>query len=327
MKRLHKSVKDNFVAVLVPLLFYIVILIISPTSRNLNGAISLLKQGFAPAVLAWGVLFSMSVGNWDFSVGANVLLASIIGGNLAQDLHLGIVGMFFICVIIGSLCAASTSLVYSILNIPSLIASLGMLLIYESISGWIYGGEGLVLDTSYVIFGQFPINIISFILAFAVAYILYYRCAFGYRLRAVGSNSKVAESNGINIVKYKMLAMICVGLFSGIYSVINIGSAGVARTASNMQSMAVCFESMMCVFIGLSITRKGNRIFGVYCGSLVMQMVNMILMILNVNASFRKIVIAVIVIVLMVSANRPDISAAIRHKLGFGKAKAVKGVG
>ena len=307
MKKVLNTIKNNAFAVAVPVLMYILVLLVSPTSRSWNSAWILIKQAFAPTILAWATMFAFGVGNWDFSVGADVLLASIIGGHIAQDLQLGVPGLIVGAIVVGVLCGCCTAMVYRLLRIPTLITTLGMLFIYESISGWIFGGKPLVLDTAYVVFGKFPLNIIAFAVTFLVAFLLYYKLPVGYRIRAVGLNMKVAEANGIDPVRAKIEAMILVGFFAGIYAAVNVGSSGQAVSASNMASMSVCFSAMMCVCIGNGITGKGNRIFALYCGSLVVQIISMLMMALSIPSRFQKVVVAVVVIVLMIKGARPEL--------------------
>ncbi len=305
MEKIIETIKKNLFAVLVPLALYMLILAISPTSRNWNSAWILIKQAFAPTILAWGVMFAFGVGNWDFSVGADVLLASIIGGHIAQDLHLGVPGLVIGAILIGILCGLCTATMYRVLRIPTLITTLGMLLIYESISGWLFDGKALILDTSYVVFGKFPVNLIAFILVYIAAYLLYYKLPIGYRIRAVGYNIKVSEANGINATRAKMEAMVIVGFFAGVYGAINTGSSGQAVSMNNMASMSVCFSAMMCVCIGNGIAGKGNKIFAMYCGSLVVQIVNMLMMAMHIPQQFQKVIVALVVIILMINGARP----------------------
>ena len=305
MKKILTTIKNNAFAISVPIVLYMLVLIISPTSRTWGSAWILIKQAFAPTFLAWGVMFAFGVGNWDFSVGANVLLASIFGGHIAQYLGLGVFGLIVGCILTGVLCGTITAFVYRLLKIPTLITTLGMLLIYESISGWVFSGKTLVLDVQYVVFGKFPINVIAFLVAYLVAYLLYYKLPIGYKVRAVGLNLRVAESNGIDAVKTKMTAMIIVGLFAGMYAAVNVGSSGQAISMSNMASMSTCFSAMMCVCIGNGITGKGNRIFALYCGSLIVQIINMLMMAFGIVQQFQKVIIAAVVIVLMINGARP----------------------
>ena len=63
------AIKKNALAAAAPIMIVVLLLAISPATRSVEAIASLLRQGFAPAVLGWGVLFNMKVGNWDFSIG------------------------------------------------------------------------------------------------------------------------------------------------------------------------------------------------------------------------------------------------------------------
>ena len=83
MQKVLSTIKNYAVSVIAPALMIVILLLVSPETRSMNSVISLLRQGFAPAVLGWGVLFNMKVGNWDFSIGARFVLACIVAGRLS----------------------------------------------------------------------------------------------------------------------------------------------------------------------------------------------------------------------------------------------------
>lgn len=282
------------------------LMLFAPSARSFSTVLSLLKQGIAPAVLGWGVLFNIKVGNWDFGVGAEVLIAAIVGGNLANLLNFGIVGIVLCCTLAGLAAGAVSGLCYRLLKIPTIIISIAMMLIYESVCGMIFGGTGVSIDLSHVVLGRFPGNVILLVLAFAGAYFLFFKTKVGYRIKAVGSNMKVAEDNGIDVVRTKAVALAIAGLFSGLYAAINIGSSGVTRTVSAMGTMGTCFNAMMCVFIGLSIAAKGNIFVSIYFGAVIMQMIQMALMVFSIPTQYSQIVVAVFVIVFMLISTNAD---------------------
>ena len=93
MRAMVKFVKKYFLMVGVTAGLIVLLMICAPTTRSMTTVLALLQQGIAPAVLGWGVLFNIKAGNWDFGVGAEVLVAAIIGGNLGYALGLGILGV------------------------------------------------------------------------------------------------------------------------------------------------------------------------------------------------------------------------------------------
>ncbi len=298
MSAIKKTVKQYGLMLLTPIVIFLLLSIVFKGTIGWQNVPSLLKQAVAPAVLGWGVLFNMKVGNWDFSVGSTVLMSSIIGGNMAIRLGLGIPGMMAMCIAIGLASGAMVGMVYYLLKIPTIITSIGMLLIYESISGYVFEGAGVYLPSGWPLFNADVLYIIVIVLA-VFAYFLFYKTKIGYSVRAVGNNPNVAATNGLDVYKVKVTAIAIAGMFAGMYAMISLGTSGVQKIVSSMGSMGTCFDAMMCVFVGMSIARKGNLIVSIYCGSLVMQLVKLSLTALRFPSEYNSIVIAIFVLVFM----------------------------
>ena len=80
MKVIKNLISKYALMLAVPILLFVVLSIIFHGVIGTNNIPSLMQQAVAPAILGWGVLFNIKVGNWDFSVGSVVLLSAIIGG-------------------------------------------------------------------------------------------------------------------------------------------------------------------------------------------------------------------------------------------------------
>ena len=293
----------------------ILLLILAPATRSFTTVITLLKQGIAPTILGWGVLFNIKAGNWDFGVGAEVLIAAIIGGNLAKMMNMGITGVILCCMLTGILAGSISGALYYMLKIPTIIISIAIMLIYESICGIVFEGKGISLGLEYLMLGKFPGNILMLAACFLIAYTLFFKMRIGYNIKAVGSNIRIAETNGINVVRTKALALVIAGLFAGLYAAVNLASSGVTRTVSAMGTMGTCFNAMMCVFIGLSIVGRGNIFAAIYFGAVIMQMIQMALMVFGIPTQYSQVVVAVFVIVFMLlSTNASDLQEAVRRR-------------
>ncbi|MCL1883493.1 MAG: ABC transporter permease [Defluviitaleaceae bacterium] len=307
MKSIASDLLKNYsLMIALPVVIFIVMMMIAPQMVGTNNITSLFQQAIAPAVLGWGVLFNIKVGNWDFSVGSSVLLSAIIGGNIAVMLNLGIPGLIIFCLITGMVCGLLVGLVYKLLNIPTIIVSIGMMLIFESAGGYVFGGTGIFIPSGWRLLGTGDIFVIA-IVAAVVAYILFYKTKIGYNVRAVGNNANVAMTNGLDVVKTKMSAILIAGLFAGAFAMLSLGTSGVQRTVSAMGTMGMIFDAMMCVFVGMAISRKGNLILSVYCGSLIMQLIRLALMVFGFPSEYNSIVIALLVLLFMTLSSRSDI--------------------
>lgn len=297
MKVIKNLISKYELMLAVPILLFVVLSIIFHGVIGTNNIPSLMQQAVAPAILGWGVLFNIKVGNWDFSVGSVVLLSAIIGGNIAVRLNWGFAGLLIFCLLVAVLAGVVVGLVYYFLKIPTIITSIGMLLIYESISSYAFEGQGIYL-TGWNLLGNTEIVIIA-IVAAATAYLIFYRSSIGYNVRAVGNNMNIAAQNGLNVYRVKAVAIAIAGLFAGLYAFISLGTSGVQKTVSSMGTMGTCFDAMMCVFVGMSITRRGNLVAGIFCGSLVMQLVKLALMAIGIPSEYNSIFIAIFVLIFM----------------------------
>lgn len=297
MKVIKNLISKYSLMLAVPILLFVVLSVIFHGVIGTNNISSLMQQAVAPAILGWGVLFNIKVGNWDFSVGSVVLLSAIIGGNIAVRLNWGFAGLLIFCLLVAVLAGVVVGLVYYFLKIPTIITSIGMLLIYESISSYAFEGQGIYL-TGWNLLGNTEIVIIA-IVAAATAYLIFYRSSIGYNVRAVGNNMNIAAQNGLNVYRVKAVAIAIAGLFAGLYAFISLGTSGVQKTVSSMGTMGTCFDAMMCVFVGMSITRRGNLVAGIFCGSLVMQLVKLALMAIGIPSEYNSIFIAIFVLIFM----------------------------
>lgn len=308
MSTVKKIARDYALMVLTPVVGFLILCVAFQGTVGTQNIASLFKQAVAPAVLGWGVLFNMKVGNWDFSVGSTVLVSAIIGGNVAIELGLGVAGMVVLSILLGLAAGSLVGAVYYLLKVPTIITSIGMLLIYESISGYVFNGQGVYLPSDWKLFGPTELYIIAVVLAL-FAYFLFYKSKIGYNVRAVGNNPNIAAANGLNVYKVKVVAIAIAGMFAGMYAMISLGTSGVQKIVGSMGSMGTCFDAMMCVFVGMSISRKGNLIAGIYCGSLVMQLVKLCLTALRFPSEYNSIVIAIFVLAFMAMdaySNNPE---------------------
>lgn len=316
MSKVTIFAKKYTAAVAVPVLMIIMLLLISPETRSWAAVFSLLKQGFAPAILGWGVLFNMKVGNWDFSIGARVVLTAILAGNIAVNYSLGIPGFVVLCIVLSMILGVVVGYAYQLLNIPTMIVSIGLMLIMESFTRIIYNGAGLHFDSTYMTLGRFPYNLIVFVICFAIASVLYYKRKYGYNVRAVGSNPAVAQTNGVSPRKTKAMALIISGLFAGLFTILSTSTTGVcAAVSGTMGSVGTVFDAMMCVLIGMSISGKGSIIFAIYIGAIATQILKMGMMAIGLPTTYSKVVIGVFVVIFMIAASRSDIIKKISPKL------------
>lgn len=190
-----------------PVLVYIVFYIISGGRFGQPGTMLLnVYQSVFSIFLALGLMTNMTMGMWDFSGGAVVYCAAIIGGNLAVNFNLGGYGMLLCCIAVGIGIEVVTGLLYNTLGIPSLVLSIGLCMVYEALAQSVFGGQAYV-TREFTFIARAPYCFVILIVGIALMYVIINKTAFGRNLACIGSNQAVARSTGIKIKKNEILLL------------------------------------------------------------------------------------------------------------------------
>ena len=195
------------------------------TSINIT---NILIQASILAIVAFGLTFVILAGELDLSVGSGVALVSVITAMVMRDsgsLALGLLAGVGLGVGIGLI----NGLIVTKLEVPSFIATLGMLTIAH--------GVALALTDGAVVSGV-PISLGNLVnegflgvrwvlwlvvLVFAALYFLQSQTAFGVRVFAVGGNREASRLSAIPVERVRLLCFVITGL--------TVGIAGIVLTA------------------------------------------------------------------------------------------------
>ena len=304
MNRFLYFVRRILLSIAIPGILFLVSYLVFPERVGLNLLLVLLVQAIPPAILAWGVCFEIKVKIWDFSVGSVVLISGILAGHLSNMLHLGLIGIVVLSPLVGMLGGLLTGTIFRYLKIPSIIVSVGMMLVYESISGLLFKGQGVIVSSDIYALASFPLNVIVGLAAFVLAYFLYNFRSFGYHVRAVGNGISIAKQNGISVDRIRVYCFAVTGLFAGIFAFMQLGGAGVMKAQSNMTTMGVVVDAIICACIALSLEKVANLIVGVFIGSVVTQIIKITVLISGFPSMFQQVVIAFFLLFFMGLSSR-----------------------
>lgn len=222
---------------------------------------------------AVGFYFVMVMGMFDFSIGANIIISSIIGCRLASSMGMGYAGLIIGCIITGAIVGLLNGLFYVKLRIPSMIVTTGLALIYESLANIIAGGVEQTLPSDLRAFGQMPGNIILAVIAFLVAYLILNYTKIGTYTYAIGSNEFIAKNMGINVNKYKVLAFVISGAFFGLMAILTISYGSSMVAVTGMASMSRNFVPTMGCFFGLAFKKYGMPLPAIIIGEFMINII------------------------------------------------------
>ena len=239
---------------------------------TMDNMLSYFQASLIASAGAVGFYLVIVMGMFDFSIGAAIILASILGCKLA-GMGYGYLGLLGGCLLTGAIVGACNGFFYIKLRIPSMIITTGLALIYESLANMIAGGAAQTLPADLRLFGQMPGNLILALLTFFAAYAILNYTKIGTYTYAIGSNEFIAKNMGINVDRYKFLAFLISGIFFGIMSVLTISYGSSMVAVTGMASMSRNFIPTMGCFFGLAFKKYGIPIQAIVLGEFMINII------------------------------------------------------
>ena len=284
--------------------------LISPVFLSVTNLLNILVQVSVISVLAAGVAVVILTGGIDLSVGSLLGLSGVLAaGTLAAT------GSVLLAIAVGlgvgALAGLANGLLVSFGNVPSFVATLGMLSIARGlafvytqgspISG--FPEEFRVFGSGYL-FNVVPVSILLAVGVYIVLFFVLTQTPFGRAIYAVGSNEKATVLSGVNNLFYKTMAFVVSGLLSGLGAIMFLGRINSAHpTAGTTYELDAIAAA---VIGGISLSGGRGSITGVFVGALIIGVLRNGLNLLRVDPFWQGVVIgaAIILAVLIDSLSR-----------------------
>lgn len=257
----------------------------------------LLTQSFISTLLAWGMSFNMTAGNIDMSVGAEMVMGTIVGAMFAQKLGVpGIVlGALTVAIVVGVL----KSIFMALTKTKSMVISIAYTLIIGAAGSLLCQGKSLIIQSNQTFLGRSPYNIIIFVGAGIVLYLLQKYSIFGAQCRALGGNEKLAKSAGIIDTKVLTISIMISSLYAALAAIISLSYGSGAAASVGLESMVSVFSAMIGVFIAFMLQKHINIVFGIIAGSLTMNIIGMGLLSINMPPTLKDTITGAFLLVFM----------------------------
>lgn len=196
---------------------------------------NLMSGVIVTALMSVGAVFVYALGNMDVSIGKQIgLYATLIVllGNSTDSLIPGILLSIIISVVIGIINGAAGEL----LKIHPIIPSVVFMLILIGVSTITYtkiGSRNISLNTiDNSLFRSPLVMLIVLVIEVAVITYLFNYTKYGKYAKAIGANQISAEQNGVNIIKYKVIAYIIMGICVVVASMFQMGYTAAASDST-----------------------------------------------------------------------------------------------
>lgn len=227
-----------------PIYIVLIVLLIGIGTQNPSflepaGFLNLLRRAAPLLVLTAGQLFVIVTGGFDLSVGSimslTVIGASLLINNDPANTWWVILVLFGIGIVVGLI----NGILVSYLNVPSLIATLGMLLALRGAGlYWTGGAPRGYLTDNFRMFGRgwiepfplidrFPYAVLVLVVVSGIAIYLFTQTNMGRQLLSIGDNARAARLAGINVEKMRIVAFILSAVTAVIAGILQGGFGGV----------------------------------------------------------------------------------------------------
>ena len=306
-KKLSGKAKGYLILIVLLVASWVIFKIATPGNF---GSPKQMLQYFQASLLAAtgavGFYFVMVMGMFDFSIGANIVLSSILGCVLATNFGLGYVGFVVGSIVCGALVGLLNGAFYVKLRIPSMIVTTGLALIYEAVANYIAGGVEQTLPSDMRAFGSMPGNVILAVISFIVAYIFLNYTKVGTYTYAIGSNEVVAKNMGINVNKYKVIAFLISGAFFGVEAILSISYGSSMVAVTGMASMSRNFIPTMGCFFGMAFRKYGIPIQAIIIGEFVINIIFYGFIALGAPTAIQDVITGLALLIIITLTTRVD---------------------
>lgn len=293
-----------------PVYFIFIVVVIgvsqlNPNFATVNGILAFIRRVAPLTIMALGQLMVIASGGFDLSQGS-VVTFSIIGSlliiyNNDENSYLAILIMIGAGIVIGVI----NGFVVAYLKVPSLIATLGMLLLVEG-GGlyWTGGGPKGYLPDNYRFIGRgyienvpiierFPVSGIILLVITLILFILFHKTNLGKQILAIGDNQKAAKLSGVKVRLVRITAFLLSAVTAVIAGIMIGGYGGVSIEAGQGMEM----QSVSAVVIGGALLLGGKgAVPEVFFGALTLEAMFMLLNLLGLPKPYRDAVQGLIII-------------------------------
>lgn len=283
------------------LMMVVIMAVVSPVFRTWSNTISILLQVAINGILALGMVFVITAGGIDLSIGSMLALAgSIVGVMLTADPT----QIPQACALAVVTCAAFgfvNGVLVAKFDMFPFVVTLSTQLVIRGLAYIITGGYSLTLSSKPFrqIGGGKLLNVIPYpVLVFAflaiIAYILLHKTRFGRYVYAVGGNMQAAIASGVNVFWTRVYTFILMGFCAGVAGVIMCSriSAGQPNVGAGYETDAIA----ACVIGGTSFAGGISTIPGTVIGILIIGVIYNGMNLLRINTYWQTIAKGLLII-------------------------------
>ncbi|RWH30592.1 MAG: ABC transporter permease [Mesorhizobium sp.] len=269
-----------------------------PTGPNMRAVL----LNLAPVgILVCGMMLLMIAGTFDLSVGSTLALSGVWAGVVAGWWGWPAESALLVGILVGAVAGLINGLIVTRIGINALIATLGTLTIYRSLT-YVTAGTGVTpISDSFAEYGRAADPILriqspfwAMLILVLVGGWLVARTRFFRQFYFVGGNPRAAQLSGIRVDRLILIGFIIMGALAGIAGVL-----GAARLNSAVVNAGVGIELKVItatVLGGASLKGGEGTILGGILGVLFIALIENAMIINAVGVFWQGLVVGLVLL-------------------------------
>lgn len=297
---------------LVAIALLVATIVANPNFGDPGVVIRFLGRAAPIAIAAVGQYFVIVAGEFDLSMASVITLQVVLAGNLIGDDAGRILPVMLLMFALGALIGVLNGLATTVLQVPSFIVTLGMMLALAGIVDYATGGAakgnpveefrqiGRGSIEGVPVVDVIPYSLLIFLAVMTLAAWLMRR-PFGRSLIAAGDNPESARYSGGSLVALKTRAFVLSSLSATVAGILLVGYAGVHPSVGQGYE----FTAITAVVLG-GVVLGGGRgwVVSAAAGAFSLELLFRFLTAIGVETTWRDTVQGVIIIAAVAVAGR-----------------------
>ncbi len=251
-------------------------------------------------LLAMGMVFVITAGGIDLSIGSMLALGSVTIGlvlNATGSILLAALAAILVCAVFGLI----NGFLVAKFDMFPFVVTLASMLIIRGVAYVLSGGYSFALikpEFAQIglgkLFGQIPFPALIFLTISIIAFVLLQLSKYGRYVYAVGGNIKSATASGVNVLWTRIGTFVISGVAAGTAAIIMT-----ARINAAQPNIGVGYEVdaiAACVIGGTSFSGGISTIPGTFIGVMIIGLIFNGMNLLGINSYWQIIMKGVLII-------------------------------
>jgi ribose transport system permease protein len=270
---------------------------------SISNLLNIVKETTPVTVMAIGMVFVLSAGEIDLSIGSVVAIAALVAAVVMrnQNWTLGVAAGLGVGVVVGLI----NGVLVAYARLPSFLVTLATLGLLAGVARWMTNLQSVpVIDTTFTgFFGSgslfgIPSLVIWTALAVSLGHYVYRETPFGARVLATGDNLQAARAAGIKVDRLRLTVLILGSICAALAGLLYLGRIQGARYTLGETDLLTVIAA--AVVGGTRFDGGTGSVLGALIGSLLMGMLNNGLILMGLAVSEQMIVRGIIILVAIV---------------------------